>query len=447
MKKIISLLCLLIIYQYAYGESKYRFTNLSVKDGLSQLHVNCIYQDHVGYVWMGTRNGLNQFNGNSFTVFQNHATDDNSISNSNITCMTEDTLGNLWIGTENGLNMMDNKRMGFVRYYISAPSRATNDKIISLAIAPNNTLWVGGLRNLYFFNRKANRLEPTHIRGIEGNTVNAIVATGNLLFVGTTKNGLVVYDCKLKQVTRMLNTRTKVCRLPSDYVKDIYIDRKKNIWIATYNNGVCVVRPGSKVVEVFDKSKGLSNNRTRCVRESPIGEIWVGTQGGLNVINPVTKRVTVYDKGEMGNRSNLSIFSILFDRMQTVWIGTYSGGVNYYNPYGHIFDYYNPSKALSKDIGVLGEAVEFNGKLYICSEGSGLISFNLQTHLFQQFVLPARPMSTTFKTIYLDNGRLLCGTDMGEVYAFNPLSHQFSLVYHSQGKSQSMIYCAIMQAS
>ena len=90
MKRLFCTLLLAISVQFLFANQPYHFSHLSVKDGLSQLNVTCIYQDKLGYIWFGTRNGLNKFNGNSFEVYWNHADDPHSISSNIINCMAED---------------------------------------------------------------------------------------------------------------------------------------------------------------------------------------------------------------------------------------------------------------------------------------------------------------------------------------------------------------------
>ena len=116
--------------------------------------------------------------------------------------------------------------------------------------------------------------------------------------------------------------------------------------------------------------------------------MWIGTFDGLNIVNPVTSRIASYKHGAQGSLSHHSVYSILFDRMQTIWIGTYAGGVDYYNPYGHLFDFYNPATILNANLGILGPAVEYDGTLYISSEGGGLIAFDLAQQSFRQYTLP-----------------------------------------------------------
>lgn len=434
MKKALCILLVSILTQFILASQRYHFSNLSVKDGLSQLHVTCIYQDKLGYMWFGTRNGLNKFNGNSFEIFWNHADDEQSISSNTIACIIEDAEGNLWIGTENGLNKLDKKRKGFKRYYLANEADSVNNKIMSLHIDADGVLWVGTLSGLFIYEPESDSLKSVYIRELADNSVSAILEKDNHLYLASSKNGLLIYDRQKKRIVRSYQTNSKTLPVISNYIKDIYIDKKDNIWLGTYKDGVCVIKHDLSEVVQYNTSNGLSNNSIRCIKESPSGEMWVGTFDGLNIINPVTSRITSYKSGAQGTLSHHSVYSILFDRMQTIWIGTYAGGADYYNPYGHLFDFYNPGAILNDNIGILGPSIEYGGTLYISSEGGGLISFDLKQHTFRQYTLPPNNDTHTrsiFKTIYLDGNRILCGTSQGEVYEFNLHSHQFSLFYQT----------------
>lgn len=431
MKKALCILLVSILTQFILASQRYHFSNLSVKDGLSQLHVTCIYQDKLGYMWFGTRNGLNKFNGNSFEIFWNHADDEQSISSNTIACIIEDAEGNLWVGTESGLNKLDKKRKGFKRYYLANEADSVNNKILSLHIDADGVLWVGTLSGLFIYEPESDSLKSVYIRELTDNSVSAILEKDNHLYLASSKNGLLIYDRQKKRIVRSYQTNSKTLPVISNYIKDIYIDKKDNIWLGTYKDGVCVIKHDLSEVVQYNTSNGLSNNSIRCIKESPSGEMWVGTFDGLNIINPVTSRITSYKSGAL---SHHSVYSILFDRMQTIWIGTYAGGADYYNPYGHLFDFYNPGAVLNDNIGILGPSIEYDGTLYICSEGGGLISFDLKQHTFRQYTLPQNndnPTRSIFKTIYLDGNRILCGTSQGEVYEFNLHSHQFSLFYQT----------------
>ena len=431
MKKLLCTLLVVILSQIICAERQYHFSNLSVKDGLSQLHVTCIYQDKLGYMWFGTRNGLNKFNGNSFDIFWNHANNDQSISNNIINCITEDNEGNLWVGTENGLNKLDKSRERFKRYYHSNQSGCN---ILSLCISQGDTLLVGTNSGLFFYDSSADSLKHIFLKELNNSSVNDILEKGDNLYLASGTKGLLVYDRQKGQVIRTFSTDSPALPLPANYIKDIHIDKKNNIWLGTYKKRICVIRNDLSEIIHYNTSNGLSNNRIRCIKESPTGKMWVGTFDGLNIINPVTNRIVSYKYGTQGTLSHHSIFSILFDRMQTIWVGTYAGGIDYYNPYGHLFDFYNPGALLNNSLGILGPSTEYNGVLYICSEGGGLIAFDLTQQTLNQYKLPykfSESARTIFKTIYRDGNRFLCGTSQGEIYEFNPHTRQFSLFYQT----------------
>ena len=104
MKKCISILIFSLILFFNGYSQQYIFSNYSINDGLSQSVVNCVFQDSRGFIWVGTQNGLNRFNGETFDVYTYNPVDSNSISNNWIFSISEDKNGDLWIGTKNGLN-------------------------------------------------------------------------------------------------------------------------------------------------------------------------------------------------------------------------------------------------------------------------------------------------------------------------------------------------------
>lgn len=440
MKSLLSFLLFLLLSQSVSSAAHY-FSNLSVKDGLSQLHVTSIYQDRLGYMWFGTRNGLNRFNGNTFEIYWNRADDLESISSNSITCITEDAQNKIWVGTENGLNCLNPSGHGFKRYYFPDETGSSNNRITSLCSDQRGRLWVGTISGMFIYQEKGDSLQRVNIRGIESNSISTILEKDSYLYLATSTNGLLLYDPEKKQVVRSYRMNSTDFPIPSDYIKDIHIDKKGNLWLGTYKDGVCVIKIKSGEVVRYTTSNGLSDNSIRCVKESPAGEMWIGTFNGLNIVNPVTNRILQYTHDNKGSLSHHSIFSILFDRTQTIWIGTYAGGVNYCNPYGHLFDFYDPSAILNANLGILGPTVEYDGTLYITSEGGGLLAFDLEKQTFQRFTLAGNAterMKNVFKTIYLDGNRLLCGTSQGEVYEFSPHSHRFSLIY--QTTDQKPIY-------
>lgn len=423
----------------AYANQPYHFSHLSVKDGLSQLNVTSIYQDKLGYLWFGTRNGLNKFNGNSFEIFWNHADDEHSISNNVISCISEDREGNLWVGTENGLNRLDKNTNQFRRYYIDPQGSINRNRITSLCPDPQGNLWIGSSSGLYVYHPQEDSLKNVSLKELNQNWVNDILEKDGKLYIASYNRGLLVYDLHRQEVVRTYRTKDPSLPIPSDRIRNVHIDRKGNIWLGNLTHGVFVIKQGAKEEVIrYDTHNGLSNNSVRCITESPSGEIWIGTFDGLNILNPVTNRIKTYQYGAQGTLSHHSIYSILFDRMQTIWIGTYAGGISYHNPYGHSFDFYNPNLFLNKTLGILGPATEHDGTLYIGAEGGGLIAFDLTQQAFRQYILPHKEgesRQSVIKTVYPDGNRILCGTSTGEIYEFDLNNRNFLPYYKNNDRS------------
>ena len=149
MKRIAHLTILVLYSCFAFSQSnRVQFEHLSVKDGLSQLSVLAIYQDAEGFMWFGTRNGLNKYDGYDFHIFR-ESDPDNYISHSHIECMAEDGNGHLWVGTKRGLNRYDRATGSFKQYYHSDnDSTISDNNPICLLKDTQGDLWVGSLRGL-----------------------------------------------------------------------------------------------------------------------------------------------------------------------------------------------------------------------------------------------------------------------------------------------------------
>ena len=218
-------------------------------------------------MWFGTRNGLNKFNGNSFEIFWNHADDPHSISSNTIACITEDAEANLWIGTENGLNKLDKSRNSFKRYYLTHKTDSMNNKILSLYLDKENILWVGTLSGLFIYEPESDNLKAVPIKELVDNSISAILEKDNELYLASSRNGLLIYDKQKKRVARSFRTDSKTLPISSNYLKDIYIDKKDNIWLGTYKDGVCVIKHDLSEIVHYNTSNGAQQLGVKTLTE------------------------------------------------------------------------------------------------------------------------------------------------------------------------------------
>ncbi|MBD8347572.1 two-component regulator propeller domain-containing protein [Dysgonomonas sp. HGC4] len=438
MKNLLFLLLFSMSIICVEGKDLYYFSNLSLGNGLSQITGTSILQDSKGFMWFGTRNGLNRFDGYNFDVFITDAEDNSSISDNHILCMTEDNNQNLWIGTNNGLNCLNPSTNKFKRYYLEPNNKNSlyHNTILSIFFDDQNNLWVGTNQGLNLYDQATDSFRRITIDNLlEHNRVNAIVKKENKLYLGTLTEGLIVYNLENKQYTVYKNTPNDAYSISDDYVKVLFIDRNDNLWVGTQNKGISYLKKGAKEFTYYNENNGLTNNNIRNITEAPDGSIVVGTFNGLNVIDNKTREITQYKEYSSGQGalSHYSIISVYFDRSQTLWVGTYAGGICYYNRYGQKFQFYNPSASLKAILGIMGPIVETPSSLYIATEGGGLLEVDKKTESFKHYLIFDNAnkvyQKNIIKSLYQDGSRILCGTNLGTIYSFDMSSHKFSLEY------------------
>ena len=447
MKKLIFLFLAFLSGFSGYSSERYYFSNLSLEEGLSQITVLCSFQDSNGFMWFGTRNGLNRYDGYNFKIFLNQPGNSTCISDNHILCITEDNDQNIWIGTNNGLNKLDVSTDAFKRYYHNPEDNVSLDHniISALFIDSENRLWIGTGNGLNLYDPQKNSFISVNPDGLfNNNPINSITWNNGKLVLGTSYQGVVILDPENNSYIIHKNRSEDAHSLSHNYVRSILIDDNKNMWIGTNGGGVNLLKENSDQFIRYNKTNGLNNNYVRCIEKSPEGDILIGTFNGMDVFDQKTGEFTHYNtyNPSHGDLSHYSVYTILFDKNNTLWVGTYAGGISYYNPLTRVFRYYNPGVDEKNMLGVIGTAVEYGPYLYLATEGGGLLEFNQDAETFQHYKL-TKESETSYgrnilKVLYLDKGRILCGTNVGTVYSFDPSTKKFTLLY--QFDSEDSVY-------
>lgn len=434
------------------GNERYYFSNLSLENGLSQITVGAILQDSKGYMWFGTRNGLNRYDGYEFDIFQSIENDESSLSDNHVMCMVEDHEQNLWVGTNNGLNKLDLSTHKFKRYLTRSDTSSAipHHSVLSICFEEkDHTIWVGTNKGLYVYNPESDRLEKVFNDDLINTHIDAITQKENKLYIGVRFHGVIVYDVHTKEHIQYKHDDNLPQSIANDYIKVILIDRKDNVWIGTRDNGLSVLEKGTDKFYTYNQKSGLSNNYVRSLTETADGRMLVGTFNGLNVISHQTKEIeqyTNYGVGQ-GNLSHYSVLATYFDKAQTLWVGTYAGGVCYYNKSGEKFRFYNPSDP-DNIMGIVGPMVEVDNRLYVATEGAGLLEMNQIAKTFSHHKIFADTekgyAKNIIKSLYFDKDRILCGTNMGTIYSFDLNTKRFTLFYKMKSE-QSIYYLGRLQ--
>ncbi|HEV2480048.1 MAG TPA: two-component regulator propeller domain-containing protein [Puia sp.] len=373
------------------------FTALTSRDGLSQSTVNCIFRDSYGFLWFGTQDGLNRYDGYSFTIYRHDAANPRSIADNQIKSIIEDDQHRLWIGTlGGGLCIYDRDHDDFLRLEDLGihPAFHTDPAILSLLKARDGSIWIGTFRGLLEINAARTTIrefqpDPADTASLSNATIQALFQdhTGRI-WIGT-YGGLDVYWPKEQKFTRWQRNNSG---LTSDHLTAITQYRNGSLYLATDGGGLNVFDPVTGTITSYlpaANPDAISSLNLRSLCPAPDGTIWVGTENGLDRFDPVTKtfshhRHTLIGEGSLTNNT---VISLLEDSTGTLWAGTAQGGVNKYDRNLFYFDVYRSTAdaaSLSGDQ-VTCFAQDPQGNTWIGTDGAGLNRWSAATGRFDHY--------------------------------------------------------------
>lgn len=409
---ILLLLLFVPINSFSAVPGSFKFDHIDVKDGLSASTVTAITRDSEGFLWVGTSNGLNRYNGLDFITYRYDRDDPNSISSNGINVLYEDSKKNLWVGTNSsGLNRLDKATGIFTRY----------------------------------------QHNPGDENSLSDNAVMAIFEDNNgILWVGTDSGGLNWYDPTTGSFIKLAGDSDAAEVLARTGIYSIIEDRNGDIWIGTTSSGLFKYMSNTKTFKQYkqlpDDPSSISSNSVWAVFEDSRSDLWVGTiMGGLNKFNRETETFQSYRANPENKRSISSdlVCSIQEDQNGMLWIGTMGGGINYFDPVQETFYPYQHDPAnknsLSDDV-VLANYVDKEGILWVGTNYGGLNKHIPIAGNFGHFAnTPTNPASlsgSNVSSLFQDRrGILWVGTRDGGLNRMDPQQEGFSHYRYSDNES------------
>lgn len=330
----------------------YPFRGYSIEDGLTENTVNAITQNTEGYVWIGTENGLNKFDGLDFeTYFEIHGLQSNKIYS-----LFEDAESKLWIGTGKGINYLQNDSIYYTKDYASLDGM----QILDIYQDKNEDMWFATANNgVWLLDENNGLTQYSKAHGLNSNQVNKIAETSNILWIAT-NNGLTgLYHGNIR-------TFTTKNGLPDNQIRDIITDEEDNLWIAT-KNGLAKYEDGN--FELYAQQDSLKNNDIYALNIDLYKRIWLGTSGGISLFENNNFKNFSIENG----LSAATIKTSMLDRDGNLWFGTVGGGVNLF--LGDYFENYNTNNGLSNNV-VTSFAESDDGLFWIGTYGGGINKFD-----------------------------------------------------------------------
>ncbi|MCK5876719.1 MAG: response regulator, partial [Candidatus Marithrix sp.] len=325
------------------------FGNLSIDAGLSQSTIYAILQDKHGFLWVGTQDGLNKYDGYEFTIYRHDSQNIHSLSNNEIFVVYEDTAGTLWIGTGDGLERYDREHDKFIHYQNDPqnPHSLSNNTIWSIYEDNQGFLWIGtkggGLNQ---FDRQTGRFvryqhDPQNPYSINHSSVWPIYqGKDDTIWIGTVGGGLDKFDIQQQRFTHYLLDAENIGNL-SNTIAYIYEDKIGTLWVGTLNGLHKFDREQEKFTSYYHNPSNVGSLIHRAVwaiTEDNYGRLWIGTGGGLNLFDRDTETFT-----QITDRSNnlKVVFSLLYQNdSKIMWVGTEGGGLSYFNLESEKFIHY-----------------------------------------------------------------------------------------------------------
>ncbi|MCP5049049.1 MAG: response regulator [bacterium] len=455
-------LVLMVLFPGLYaGVNNLRFEHLAIKDGLSNNNVRCILQDGKGFMWFGTLNGLNRFDGYQVKTYKHDPGNPGSLSNNAVWSLAEDRQGILWVGTEGGLNKYDRKRDRFTRYRGNPNDPVDLGRITIMVIYPDKKglLWLGtGNNGLIRFDpgtgeltRYMNRVNDPG--SLSQNLVRSIVQDKNgSLWVGT-ENGLNRLNPQTQHVTRYLNDPDNPNSLNNNFVWSLFADSAGILWIGTNGGGLnrfdTQAGQFSHYLKQTGPGNGLSSKMVFSLYEDQSGELWVGTSEGLNRMKDREAGGFINYRNHAQQPDSLSnnrVRSIYQDRQGMFWFGTWEGGVNILDKEKVKFPVYrvDPTTPNSlNDNAIFSIYQEPSGILWIGTWEGGLNKYDPETQTFGHYEPRAGdPNSLSSNSVRViaksRTGVFWIGTVVGGLNKFNPVTGTFTHYKHDSNNPNSI---------
>ncbi len=310
----------------------FKFDHITVKDGLSNNKVLDIFQDKYGFIWIGTIDGLNKYNGYDIESFRHDPADSSSISGNLITSITEDIYGNLWIGTKTGLNKYDLEKNGFLRFNYDEKTGNLSDEFVRALFADRNgVLWIetadGALHKYDVAMDSLSKYKHRKPKMLNTYFYHTIFKDKRgYLWLGGREMGILKFDPDTDTFHEVLPDPEDPLKKRNNDVATYHIDSSGNFWIG----GLDGLYTFTEAQENFEKLLPVS---TYSIQEDRNGKLWFGTGSGIYLYEKSNNSLIHYIHSDNNPTSLIDnhVNKIISDHSGNIWIGT-NEGISIFSP-------------------------------------------------------------------------------------------------------------------
>ncbi len=444
--------CLITFYSHSQN---IKFTHYNDNNGLSHNSVRHIVQDKKGFLWLGTFSGLNRFDGYQFKNYMSTSASANKLYNDDITALElDEKSNNLWIGTRKGLTLFKLDTQVFTTFFSKKddPNSLPEEEIRSVYVDKFKRVWVGTkTKGLYMFFLKENRFEKIPIKGFDYVKEIFEDKKGNIWIGSYEKRSVAKITMDTKGAIVRINDFTLFVpnsNAKNPYVNFIYEDAKSDIFVGTRQGLYKLDKKNNRFVNLYIENKEIRGSLGPyflSVARAPDGKYWVGTLGGLLVC----KQLEDIQKGDykwyysvLSEDTSIVdnlVSALYFDASGVLWIGT-EDGLDKYDPYENQFTL---NKDISRFIGnqaprIRGFAKTHDGKVIVVTSHNGLFISNAKGFM------PLYNNDKDIASIYSDDGKTFyCGLWNGNLMVYNYATNSSKEISLGFESSAVFAFCRI----
>ncbi len=404
------LLFLLLVFRSLGQAQPYYFRHYQVENGLSNNSVFCSSQDKYGFMWFGTKDGLNRFDGYRFKTFNINSEDESSLTRDLIFSLFADKNGILWVGSQKGLYRFDAQKERLVPFIDSLHD------IFDILIDKSNQLWFISAYTVYRYN-----FEKKHLTAFPTdkyfNATSVCQSNDGSIWFSTTDGYLQQFDNNM-QTFKPYDVFVHSPSPASRWIKKILPGKKGTIYIGTTSQGI---KQFNRFTSAYKDVLTYNANKTtvfvRDILQAGDNEFWFATESGIFILNSETGIYTNLKKKSLDpySLSDNAVYTLHKDSEGGIWAGTYFGGLNYYPKQYSSFQKYFPDYTKNS---ISGSAVreiceDGFGNIWIGTEDAGLNKLNPKTGKVTHFESTGSPTSIAYSNIHgllVDKNKLWIGT-------------------------------------
>jgi ligand-binding sensor domain-containing protein/signal transduction histidine kinase/DNA-binding response OmpR family regulator len=449
--------CVICLYNFSgysrNNQENFRFEHISIESGLSYSEVNSIIQDSTGFLWIGTRNGLNRYDGNEFVAYYSNLLDVNTIKSNDINHLELDNGDNFWVATKRGISFYESKTNIFHDIPIQVlPNQTPTSHVSYIHKTPRGLILAATSDGIYVYQPENKEFVKLKVNQAGYNFINStdvlLFATDhqNRIWLGTLLDGVFILEPESGHLTSVAHYEGGINTLKNNKIFSIYHDREGISWIGT-DKGLYSFSSFSQEVKRYlpGTQTSVPHRSINYIMEDSKNRLWILTNGGLSVYNR--------DKDEFNNikQDDLTPYSISSNAMRTMfedrqgnlWFGSVEDGLNVVKAHSLEFENFvrTPGQAHSLNYPHVLSVIEHSdGTLWIGTNGGGVNIYNPANRTFQ-YILPATGsiQADAIMSLFEDKeGNVWIGTYQGGVTVYNPRQKKFRTYRHHAGVKNSL---------